>query len=429
MNTNRSHNKQLTPTESHEQSSRGVHTHADLLHQRSVQLHERSLNRQQSHVDGLKKLIAGDSIIDNEYMPVDMTHAEYERDYAGIEAYFCVTPLSDKLIEVRPVDSDDFTQRQGAIRDRLAQSPFRERLGLVVSELEDLLSLAPGPGDYELSTRLDDNDRIDHMVATTLMRDSLVHIEKQADATAIIISIHGETAEEASSYLNTDSAKELLRSFDDAGMRLSHAAKEELTLEGDSRYGNSFAWLSRESVKSIAGHNSQLTDEGNLDKIPEYTDDLGANLVIDALRQVALRGEGPYLSDIPVTRDHVALRDKGCKDVETYFSQSAAMPGTLQTVQIGDKSFWHKTHGGHTYLNLEEVVYNGVELPPGYLFKQSDDGGFALLRATGFAFDKAVADQLFGSGMTDSYQIAGDEAQMQATFDMFAAEHARVTAL
>lgn len=394
-----------------------------LLQGRRTEMYAKSLSKHQRAIKEFQRVLSGREVtcyLEATYA-VDIPSAAYARDYVGLEEYFKGTQLNGVSVEIRPTErADTLADRQAEVRARLAATPFRQRLHEVVSELDGLISLSPEPGVYELTTHLDEVDDAE-VLAMIKPGQYPLRVRERDGVSVIEAVITDEEADEDRLWLYTDSAKAFLGALDQAGISLTEEARRELTIESDHRYGNAYAWMTRELVKEIAGYPSGLIESSENGRLPEYSNDAGANLLIDILRQLRLRGDAPYRSDIPVTQEYVNLRDKGCKDVETYFAQSAEIPGKLTTVAIGDKLFWHKTHGGHTYINLESVTYNGIELPPGYVFKWEGDDGFALLRATGFAFDRPAADSLFGTPMTENYDAPGEEALMQMAFDRFAA--------
>ena len=411
------------PQDTAELGAEVLSTHDNLLQGRRTEMYTKSLSEHRRAIKEFQRVLSGRDVtcyLEATY-GVDIPSAAYARDYVGLEEYFKGTQLNDVSVEIRPIArADTLAHRQAEVRALLAATPFRQRLHEVASELDGLISLSPEPGVYELTTHLDE---VDDAAVLAMIKPGQypLRIGERDGVSVIEAVISDEAPDEDRLWLHTDSAKAFLGVLDRAGMSLTDEARRELAVESDHRYGNAYAWMTRELVKEIAGYPSGLIESSENSRLPEYTNDAGADLLIDMLRQLQLRGDAPYLSDIPVTQEYVNLRDKGCKDVETYFAQSAEIPGTLTTVAIGDKLFWHKTHGGHTYINLESVTYNGIELPPGYVFKQADDGSYALLRATGFAFDKSTADSLFGVPMTDNYDAPGEEALMQMAFDSFAA--------
>lgn len=247
-------------------------------------------------------------------------------------------------------------------------------------------------------------------------------------------------ADERCSYIRTDSAKSLLGAFDEAGLRLTDMAEDELTRERDARYGNAYAWMSRELAKAISGRGQSLLEQPeevwsdakqdyvqpSLDMSSlDYTGEPGSDVLISIIKDIESRHcdvQGNPISEIPVSSESGGVKTHGCKDVETYFVQAHELEDKLTEVEINGKMFWHKTHGGPTFLSLEDVIYNGVVLPPGSVFRQTDDGGYMFLRLTGFTFDLEKAEELFGSGITDAYEIDGGESSTQKTFADFAAK-------
>lgn len=254
-------------------------------------------------------------------------------------------------------------------------------------------------------------------------------------------------ADEHASYIRTESAKSLIGAFDSAGLKLSWEAEAELTRERDKRYGNAYAWMSRELAKGISGREQALLElpeevwsdekqdyiQPQLDVTDlEYTGEQGSDVLIAIIKNMHERHldeQGLPISELPVSTENGGVKTYGCKDVESYFMQARSMPDKLSTVDVNGKKFWHKTHGGPTYLSLQSVVYNGVELPPGSVFRQTEDGGYMFLRLTGFTFDLDKAEECFGASITDAYEIDGWRAAMQATFEDFAKDREAAQAI
>lgn len=246
-------------------------------------------------------------------------------------------------------------------------------------------------------------------------------------------------AYDKATFINSESAQLLLDGFDTAGLRLSGVFKSELTQENDARYGNSYAWMTRELAKMIAGRRGDIfepDDEVWSDEADDYvsaplsfvgiqkTGDEAADIVIDILQQIEERQSVPpaaWQSDLPVYEARNSIRSGGCKDVETYFAQAGSHSiNGLSQVQIQGKEYLHKNHGAATYLNLEPIQFNGVELPPGFVFKQEQEAGFVLLRATGFMFDQSMAENVFGHSITESYEYPAGKPEMDDMFKLFA---------
>jgi hypothetical protein len=390
-----------------------------LLQHRRDEEYANSLKWQHRHADSLQQIAAGDVVIDDleSGYAVDVPNVVFTRDYEPLvrAGLFEATPLGERVTTVRATASAE--EDASRARALLAATPFHQKLERISEQLSQLVATKPPIGRHQLSERLDVDNEIDQEIIRVLGQKEGITVQNGS----IEISIRDEVDDEATRFIYTQTAQTLLEELEATGYHLSKAAEQEIITEDDSRYGSPYAWMSRELMRSVAENESRLFEATNPDSQPSYTDDAGANVLIDIIRQLHERGDGPHPSDLPVVSERVSLRDKGCKDVEEYFSQSAALPDALAVVQINNKNFWHKTHGGHTFINLEEIVYNGVELPPGYLFRK-DGEGYTLLRATGFVFDKSTADQLFGAPMTENYAVHGGEAAMQRAFDLFATQ-------
>lgn len=254
-------------------------------------------------------------------------------------------------------------------------------------------------------------------------------------------------ASASAEFIHTDTAEQLLDTFEERGLRVGGRFKDELQTEGDKRYGSPYAWISRQLARSIAREHTRgdkygffVVDEEWSDEKDDYvelplaideislTSDPAANVIIDQLQQVYRRDmtqDPPYESDLPLAAKQAKFNHYGCKDVEEYFSQSLA-EGKVDEVTIAGKVFWHKQKGGPTFLNCEEVVHNGIVLPPGCVFRREDDGGFVMLRITGFAFDQSTAEKVMGSGMTHDYGTPGVQDKMTSAFDSFATRRAEL---
>lgn len=120
--------------------------------------------------------------------------------------------------------------------------------------------------------------------------------------------------------------------------------------------------------------------------------------MIDDLLAIAHDPALKQHTDLPVTKERVKIRDGACFDVVAYYVGAAAEArGGLQHYQENNVAMLEKTMGAHTFLTTSPVQFNGVRLPKGSLFQRAQDGGWAFLRLTPFAFEN-TADQLaFGS--------------------------------
>ncbi len=256
-----------------------------------------------------------------------------------------------------------------------------------------------------------------------------------------LVNTNNENAE----YLKTLDAKAFIGAIESAGLSLTEKAADELKHEKDNRYGNAYAWLSRKIAILASGAeqsqwypSQEIFTEAEIEDPDTYeityekpdfkslneTGEPGADLLLELLKQVGERDlTQPVESDLPLPDKKERFRMYGCKDVEVYFAQASSgsigAPKPVVT-EIGGKAFWKKSHGGPTLLNLEPVTYNGIELPPGCVFRKEDDGGYLFLRITGYAFEQAKAEELFGSAITSYYEMDDGKETLDRGFKAFA---------
>lgn len=233
-------------------------------------------------------------------------------------------------------------------------------------------------------------------------------------------------------FLYSPSAKALLGAFDTAGLALTPRAHAELVAEHDGRYGNAYAWASREVFKLIAGRQQHLVtvarqhatkpDRGQLgqpsEQLPQLplTGDEAADALIELINQASQRGDD-RTSQLPPVEADISIRRSGCKDVEQYFIDGLAH-GKVQARELYGAQFITKTHGDHTMLNTEPVRQNGVVFPPGVVWARYDSQGqegYAPLRLTGFSFAPQVADDVMGREFAEL-----DAARKQAFYQYMA---------
>ncbi len=203
-------------------------------------------------------------------------------------------------------------------------------------------------------------------------------------------------------FINRPTGEALVTALDDCGLRFSPDF-ERFILSGhsddfDDRYGGVYSQISRVLAKVIgSGEIDKLSslivgidgDMPTLEKLKKLktleTSDMGfkaLQTVIDNTL-VALGNNGV---DPKMTKLRVSITSGACFDVATYYSQALDL-GKLRTAVIHGTKFFEKTHGAHTFMNLEPIDFGGVALPKGSLFTLAKDGGLAFLRFTPFMFD------------------------------------------
>jgi len=142
-------------------------------------------------------------------------------------------------------------------------------------------------------------------------------------------------------------------------------------------------------------------------------DGKAARTLLGMIDDALVRPSGtPLETSLPVTSNKVEFSTGACGDVAGYFIKSAneatlvkvgrrqmvEQSKSLQAVAEDGINFLQKRLGTNTsYLSIESMVFNGVRLPKGALFTKGDDGGWAFLRLTPFAFDDPE-DQVAAAG-------------------------------
>ena len=292
-----------------------------------------------------------------------------------------------ELVTIEPLG---YAQRLGDIALRLTQEHTDEPLPRVITTLD-----STNPADQAVARQLDYSNAPLHITADNQLVE------------------HAPAEPDQHRFLYSPSAKALLGAFDAAGLALTPRAHSELVAEHDGRYGNAYAWASREVFKLIAGRQQHLVtvakqhttkpDRGQVgqpsEQLPQLplTGDEAADALIELINQASQRGDD-RTSQLPPVEADISIRRSGCKDVEQYFIDGLAH-GKVQARELYGAQFITKTHGDHTMLNAEPVRQNGVVFPPGVVWARYDDQGqegYAPLRLTGFSFAPQVADDVMG---------------------------------
>lgn len=316
--------------------------------------------------------------------------------------------------------ADAYTQ---AIEQHYQRSPYAQRLGDIALRLTQAhMASEPLP---RVITTLDSANPADQAIARQLdYSNAPLHIT--ADNQLVE---HAPAEPDQHRFLYSPSAKALLGAFDSAGLALTPHARSEFAIEHDGRYGNAYAWASREVCKLIAGRPQRLVtapqpprqqgrtahEHEQLPQLP-LTGDEAADALIQLINQVSQRGDD-RTSQLPPVEADISIRRSGCKDVEQYFIDGLAF-GKVQARELYGAQFITKTHGAHTMLNTEPVRQNGVVFPPGVVWARYDDQGqegYAPLRLTGFSFAPQVADDVMGREFAEL-----DTARKQAFYQYMA---------
>lgn len=306
---------------------------------------------------------------------------------------------------------DEFCQ---AVADAYQQSPAMRRVQEVAYQItggvEDLHA-----GNPTISIGVfDPSIYIDRVLMRRVQQDS-GNSALQCYGTALLARYKEQNDADEHLYLHTASARALLDACDAGGVRLADAAERELITERDNRYGNAYAWMSREVIKMAADQTGHLVADDEHRTVLQPTGEPAADVLVALLNQIATRGTD-RTSDLPMPTEAVRLREGGCKDVEAYFAQAYMMSTqpVMGETDIANKRFISKTHGAHTFLAADAVRYCGVEFPPGTVWGQFGDG-YAPLRLTGFCFDQNTAATVFGA----EYMANVPEPSQRAVHDHF----------
>ena len=307
--------------------------------------------------------------------------------------------------------NDEFCQ---AVADAYQQSPAMRRVQEVAHQITSGIEHLHAGAPMISIGAFDPSIYIDRVLMRRVQQDGS-NSALQCYGTALLARYKEQNDADEHLYLHTASARALLDACDAGGVRLAGTAEWELITEQGSRYGNAYAWMSREIIKMAADQTGHRVAEDEHHAMLQPTGEPAADILIALLNQIATRGTD-RTSDLPMPTEAVRLREGGCKDVEAYFAQAYTMrtqPAIGET-DIADKRFISKTHGAHTFLAADAVRYCGVEFPPGTVWGRFGDG-YAPLRLTGFCFDRDTAATVFGA----EYMANVPEASQRAIHDHF----------
>ncbi len=424
----------LVPVEQQMTPPEGAQMYDELMQVRREALARSAMHRLSHVVDNAYSLAVGKIAEDNVgFIQRDIPKNEYRRDYKMLsDAGLLYSVAKGGIVTIEGNDEISDDERSQQIRDIYSASPVHQKILTIAQELQSTIfdsydeeiqkrdELAR-VGKLELGVRLDPDDPISLSVMDYFEEpgaNRLVKFEHTDEGTMKPVIELIDAGKDQEIFISTSSGKALLGAIDKAGLGLTEEAVRELALEEDDRYGNGYAWLTRELAKSInqpeRGISFLKDTSGNPAQL-EYTGDSATDLVVNLINQI---GDRPSLeTDIPVTKGKVHMRDGNCKDSEVYFSDSFHPVSGPEKAQMGGKAFIYKTkeHGAETYINSEPVTFNGIELPPGFVFGRmgdnegymlgpgrSKDGGFYVMRATAYCLDDPdKALEVFGPGMTE----------------------------
>lgn len=232
------------------------------------------------------------------------------------------------------------------------------------------------------------------------------NIAVQADLAILSQEVANQSPRErCEPFVLRSTGKECVAAMQSAGLRFS-SQFEQFVVSGEStdfldRYGGPFTHISRLLAKVIwSGDMGRLADIfvsttgekitlEQLESFAQYqTDDEGLRLLQAIMSQLVHKQD--LVNDVSMTEQRIAINDGACFDVASYYVQALDL-WQLWKVPIDKAMFLEKTHGSHTFLNIQPIVFNGLQLPKGCLFTRDDDGKLGFLRLTPFALDSREA--------------------------------------
>ena len=270
------------------------------------------------------------------------------------------------------------------------------------------------PDKYPLDLYLDPNRPEDKTIIDKYQQYQLKFQETELGWQPILDLSHPPGNE----FLFTPTAVDLFTTLEKTHLQLSDNLKKELINRSEQRYGNSYVTLGREIAKLVSDSNRPLstffsTDTDNEDQLIskinslETPKDPAAALLINTLKQISQRQS---TSDLPVSQSEVSFKTGTCKDLETYFS-SSVNESTHYIVEVNGKKYL-KSGTGHQdvkpmMINLETIVFNGISLAPGNLFRRDNQDSYHYMRPTAFCFNQEYAGQVFGEEYRESINSWG----------------------
>ncbi|MEI8068066.1 MAG: hypothetical protein WCG91_03950 [Candidatus Shapirobacteria bacterium] len=219
-------------------------------------------------------------------------------------------------------------------------------------------------------------------------------------------------------FLFTQTAVQLFTAFEKVQLELSQQLKNELINRHEKRYGNSYVTLGRELAKLVSDNNRDLSNFFSTEKnddiwqkinLLEIPNDPAAAVLINTLKQ--LHQTSPPPSDLPISEERTSFLTGTCKDLETYFS-SSVNEHSERIIEINNKKYLkegsHHVDVNPMMINLEPIVFNGIRLPAGNLFRESNNkDAFHYMRPTAFCFDQEYANEVFGEEYRESINSWG----------------------
>ncbi len=307
---------------------------------------------------------------------------------------------------------------------------FSPRFGWSREEVETLLNgQLLSEGRVTINTWKDPNTNENWSVLSSIKGVGLAFKKGESGVSARILidtaELRGRKSE--SSFLDSKTAKDILGVFDKLGLEPTDEMLNDFT-EGSlgyghysSRYGNGYADLSR-LVTYVAREGFGIERLVSV-KDPNFTSD---NLHTEAKRLSApakliikmmagIMEKGNQVIDQPFQIGSFSgrsIRDGSCKDSESYFSGSLGIMRCFR-----DGIFICKSgYGADTKINTVPIVADGIEFPPGYLFRVEGQSKIEPLRATMYCFSNDEARDAFGWQYLDALN---NDFSLQRAIDSF----------
>ncbi len=246
------------------------------------------------------------------------------------------------------------------------------------------------------------------VLSTQAMKGVGLAFRKHDSSTAVSVLI--DTAElrgrnTSTCFLDSVTSREILSVFEELDLEPSDEMLNDFT-EGSlgfghysSRYGNGYADLSR-LVTYVAREGLGLERLVNI-KNPNITaeDLLVKAKNLSAPAELILKLMAGIIKRTKEEKEHPrmsfsgqSIRDGSCKDSEVYFSGSLKLGKSFHEGAFVCKS----GYGSDTKMNTVPIDADGIEFPPGYLFRVGEKGELEPLRATMYCFNDDEARDAFG---------------------------------
>lgn len=179
---------------------------------------------------------------------------------------------------------DEFCQ---AVADAYQQSPAMRRVQEVAHQITSGIEHLHAGAPMISIGAFDPSIYIDRVLMRRVQQDGS-NSALQCYGTALLARYKEQNDADEHLYLHTASARALLDACDAGGVRLAGTAEWELITEQGSRYGNAYAWMSREIIKMAADQTGHLVAEDEHHAMLQPTGEPAADILIALLNKLPL---------------------------------------------------------------------------------------------------------------------------------------------